>query len=155
RTGGRMGLYTSLLRRFVAEFGSFGEQVKSMLSERKYADASRLAHSLAGVAANLGATGVADAARRLEHALTRNEPMEEPLAAVEAKLEPLMGALAARLASETRNSGEPSASAAPHATPRLHEVPWLAQLRTLLSEGDVAAQHLWAQKGDELMPMVP
>jgi signal transduction histidine kinase/CheY-like chemotaxis protein len=155
RTGGRMRLYTSLLRRFVAEFGSFGEQVRSMLSEQKYEDASRLAHSLAGVAASLGAASVADAARRLEQALNRKVASDDPLAAAEAKLRPLMRALAGCLAGETTGDQKAGAIAASHAAERLRDVPWLAQLRTLLAEGDVAAQHLWAQKGDELMSVVP
>jgi hypothetical protein len=32
---------------------------------------------------------------------------------------------------------------------------WVEELRRLLTDGDVAAQHLWEQRGDDLKDLLP
>ena len=55
RTRGNRDLYVSLLKQFVMGFAAFGEELTLLLREGKLDDAQRLAHSLKGVAANVGA----------------------------------------------------------------------------------------------------
>jgi signal transduction histidine kinase/DNA-binding response OmpR family regulator len=154
RTGGRTELYASLLRRFMVEFRGVGAQLRALLGDGRRSDAGRLAHSLAGVAANLGAIAAADAARRLEEALSRNLPVDDVLNQVETKT----GSLIQRLASCLEDDAELEAAAGQLAGSDpldAETASWVRQLRHLLAEGDVAAQHLWSQRGDELIPVLP
>jgi two-component system, sensor histidine kinase and response regulator len=66
---GRETLYGSLIETFVATQSSFDSLFGAALEAADASSAQRLAHTLKGVAAQIGATGVADSAARLERAL--------------------------------------------------------------------------------------
>src|SRR6185295_6329123 len=66
RVGGNRTLYLKLLRQFVEQQGRAVEQIAEALARGDVALAERIAHSLKGVAANLGATQVPSAAGALE-----------------------------------------------------------------------------------------
>ena len=154
RTRGNHKLYASLLQQFVSGFQSFGEELTLLLREGKHEEATRLAHSLKGVAANVGATQVAQTAGELEQRLRRNESVEGSLADVERDLIPVIAGLAEHYgldllapdAAEGAEDGDPSYVAMPD---------WVDDLRRLLADGDVAAQELWAQRGGELKNVLP
>ena len=89
---GKRERYLALLREMVARHGADMAQLQSALHAGDDATARRLAHSLKGVAAQLGANGLADAARDLENYLRISEkigPAELQLLcdAVDAKLQ--------------------------------------------------------------------
>jgi HPt (histidine-containing phosphotransfer) domain-containing protein len=153
-TAGRTGLYRGLLRSFVQQFEPFSHELNTLLMEGKLDDARRLAHSLAGVAASLGMLPLADSARRLEHLLANGVSGAEALPEVETKLQALCRSLAPCLRSDEAEV-EASPDSASHNALVAESAPWLAQLRRLLSEGDIGAQQLWAQRGNELLPLVP
>jgi CheY-like chemotaxis protein len=153
RTRGKQDFYLNLLKQFAADFRSFAEQLAQCLREGKHEDAQRLAHSLKGVAANLGAHRVADAASELERVLRSGEPLETALQRVERELFPLVTGLADHFGTNLVDTGPPD-SPTEH---RLASVPlpeWVDDLRRLLNEGDIAAQQLWAQRGEELKDLM-
>jgi two-component system sensor histidine kinase/response regulator len=154
RTRGKQDFYLNLLKQFAADFRSFAEQLTQCLREGKHEDAQRLAHSLKGVAANLGARRVADAASELERVLRRREPSENALRSVEGELFPLVAGLANHFRARLIDAGPPGRPA----ENRLASVPlpaWVDDLRRLLSEGDIAAQQLWTRRGEELKDLMP
>ena len=156
RTSGKESFYLNLLGRFLSDFRSFPQQAAQFLREGRLEDAQRLAHSLKGVAANLGAQPVAAAAGELEHALRRGEHSETALEGVGRELSPLMSGLADYFGTDAQVTGPlPAAGRAGQDVPSLPLPEWVEDLRRLLVEGDVAAQQLWAQRGEELKDLLP
>jgi two-component system sensor histidine kinase/response regulator len=154
RTRGKQDFYLNLLKQFAADFRSFAEQLTQCLREGKHEDAQRLAHSLKGVAASLGARRVADAASELERILRRREPSENAHRSVEGELFPLVAGHADHFGARLIDAGPPGRPA----ENRLASVPlpaWVDDLRRLLSEGDIAAQQLWTRRGEELKDLMP
>ncbi len=77
RVGKNRKLYLKLLRQFVEQQGPAGEQIASALVSDDNSGAERLAHTLKGVAANLGARTVQTAAGALEKAIRERAPAEQ------------------------------------------------------------------------------
>ena len=156
RTRGNEELYLSLLKQYVIGFSAFGEELTLNLREGRHEDATRLAHSLKGVAANVGSTRVADAAGELEQVLRRGEACDVALVAVERELRPIMSGLADHLHIDTTMTAPPiEAPSAPLDLSNLALPDWVDDLRRLLADGDVAAQQLWSERGEELQKMLP
>ncbi len=156
RTRGNHDLYLSLLKQYVIAFSAFREEITLLLREGKHEDASRLAHSLKGVAANVGSNAVADAASELEQVLRRGEGPDVAIGAVDKALRPVMSALADQLHIDTTMTTPPiDAAAEPVDLAGITLPPWVDDLRRLLADGDVAAQQLWSERGDELKQLLP
>ncbi|MFM7192756.1 MAG: response regulator, partial [Microcystaceae cyanobacterium] len=66
RVLGKKTLYLSMLRKFLASQSSFQSQITAALETGDHQTAERLAHTLKGVAGNIGANAVQEAARQLE-----------------------------------------------------------------------------------------
>ena len=156
RTRGKLELYRSLLKQFVEAFESFGAQIAVHLRENRLKDAHRLAHSLKGVAANIGAIAIADAASDLEHQLLGGNPGEAARARVEDALKPVIEGLRTHLAANatSADTSVPEAKAEP-TQPQGILPEWVNDLRRLLIEGDAGAQQLWTQHGEDLKPILP
>jgi HPt (histidine-containing phosphotransfer) domain-containing protein len=157
RTRGNRDLYVSLLKQFVMGFAAFGEELTLLVREGKFEDAQRLAHSLKGVAANVGADRVADTASVLEQVLKRSEAAENALAEVERELKPVVAKLAEVLHIDATMTTPPAGMTGTHGAD-LSDVtlpPWVDDLRRLMADGDVAAQQLWAERGEELRDLLP
>ncbi len=69
RSGGKAGLYLSLLTQFARSHLHSAEQLREHLKQGHAEAARQMVHALKGVAGNLGATGVQDSATRLDQAL--------------------------------------------------------------------------------------
>jgi signal transduction histidine kinase/ABC-type amino acid transport substrate-binding protein/DNA-binding response OmpR family regulator/HPt (histidine-containing phosphotransfer) domain-containing protein len=82
RLAGNQKLYTKLLKDMSSDFKLFKEDVEKLISHGDNEGAVRHSHSLKGVAANLGAEDVREAAAALESALKEEKPAEEFLASV-------------------------------------------------------------------------
>ncbi|MEH6824738.1 MAG: ATP-binding protein [Motiliproteus sp.] len=67
RVGGNAALYCTLLQDFQRQYRGVDEQLRELILQRDYADTWRLAHSLKGVASNLGIMELAQAAKVIEH----------------------------------------------------------------------------------------
>jgi two-component system sensor histidine kinase/response regulator len=66
RISGNARLYRALLRQFADDQVNFTPQIKTLLGQREYGGAERLAHSIKGSAGNLGATVLSALADDLE-----------------------------------------------------------------------------------------
>ncbi|GAW66441.1 response regulator receiver [Geoanaerobacter pelophilus] len=85
-TGGNAELYRDLLARFRQEYGARGEEVRRELALGNRQEATRLAHSVKGVAGVLAAFPLHGAALRLESALKGDDDAELLLEDFQAEL---------------------------------------------------------------------
>ena len=72
-------LYNSLLAKFRRDFSTSGEEIARLLEAHQDHDAQRLAHTLKGVAGNIGADSVQDAAAKVEAAIKDHGPADMEL----------------------------------------------------------------------------
>jgi two-component system, sensor histidine kinase and response regulator len=140
RVAGNQKLYLKLLRQFAEQQGPVVGQVTDALARGDTALAERLAHTLKGVAGNIGAKPVQLAAGDLEKLIRGQANADEVKSAsekVSAALDPLLARLQAALA-----SASPPPAAAPAAAPPVHPAQSreaAAQLTKLLAEFDPGA----------------
>jgi two-component system sensor histidine kinase/response regulator len=73
RVLGKKTLYESMLRKFITGQKSVVKEIAGALQENAWDEAERLAHTLKGVAGNIGATAVASIATQLESALKERQ----------------------------------------------------------------------------------
>jgi two-component system sensor histidine kinase/response regulator len=77
RVAGNRKLYRKLLRQFTSTEADAAQRIGSALAEKDHVLAERLAHTVKGVAGNIGAPAVQDAAARLEKAIAGSAPAAE------------------------------------------------------------------------------
>jgi len=110
RTGGSRQRYESLLRRFAESQVLAVKEIRGALSARDSATAQRIAHSLKGAAANLGATGLANAAGRAELAIKTQSDVDPVLVEMEQMLFATVATIQKALPSaekvETKQNGD-------------------------------------------------
>jgi two-component system, sensor histidine kinase and response regulator len=140
RVAGNRTLYVKLLRQFIEQQGPAPEQIAAALSKNEFTLAERIAHTLKGVAGNIGAMTVQSTAGNLEKTLRDHTD----LAAVEIAtrqvadvLGPLLAELRAVLGSPAPDIVTPDVELAPVSPAQLREA--TAELARLLSECDPAA----------------
>jgi signal transduction histidine kinase/DNA-binding response OmpR family regulator/HAMP domain-containing protein len=137
RVAGNRKLYLKLLRQFSVQQEEAPAQIAAQLKSGDRPAAERTAHTVKGVAANLGAKAVQSAAGELEKALHGNaeavrlESLRQQFAAV---LTPFLGRLRAALGEE---AAAPAASAAAIDPAQMKLL--VAQMAKHLSEFDAAA----------------
>jgi PAS domain S-box-containing protein len=73
RVAGNRQLYRDLLGQFAAKQGNAAAQISTALESGDHAGAERIAHTVKGVAGNIGITGVQSVAQKLEKALCDGE----------------------------------------------------------------------------------
>jgi two-component system sensor histidine kinase/response regulator len=114
RVGGNTKLYVNLLRQFASQqAGAIGE-IRAALAANDTGTATRLVHTLKGVAGNLGARDVQDAAAAVETLLRGGAPADTTnaaLAQLSTVLDPLLARLRATLAAGTAAAAAPDVSA--------------------------------------------
>jgi two-component system sensor histidine kinase/response regulator len=149
RVGGNYKLYMRLLREFASQQADAVEQIRAALAAEDAERATRLAHTLKGVAGNLGAGPVQAAAAAVEE-LLRDRPPEktthrslEQLAVV---LDPLLAKLRAALATDA------TAAPAALAVAPAHTRAVAAQLAQLFAEFDTSAVTFAEQNEASLRP---
>lgn len=74
RLAGNRELYSQILKKFVKKYRDIPVQVLQAINEKKFGHAADLAHTLKGVAGNIGAQQVFEAFQQLETVLKENEP---------------------------------------------------------------------------------
>ena len=74
QAGGRPALYHSLLQQFVADQAGAGARIEAAIQAKRWEEAIRAAHTLKGVAAQIGALMLREQAARLEQALQAQVP---------------------------------------------------------------------------------
>jgi two-component system, sensor histidine kinase and response regulator len=150
RVGGNRKLYRSLLCQFAEKQGDAATEVEAALARGDRALAERVAHSLKGVAGNLGATRVQPAAARLEMAIREGKTSTDVDAArreVAELLTPLVARLKAALVVER---SEPSASVSIDPSAARDAA---ARLAHLLSEFDPTAADFLDENQAALRPL--
>ncbi|MGC3984664.1 MAG: ATP-binding protein [Pseudorhodoferax sp.] len=144
RTLGKTDLYLNLLRKFEQGQQDAPAQIRSALDAGDMALAQRLAHTLKGVAGNIGAEALQAAAAALEHAIRAQHPRTELaglLAAAEAPLRALLLALAPVL-----RPAVAAAAAAAEVPADMQQFKRIGgELRALLASDDAAALDLLEQ----------
>ncbi|MES2263205.1 MAG: response regulator [Pseudomonadota bacterium] len=131
---GNAELYLQLLDRFRLSQRQAADDMRAELARGDAAQAGRRAHTLRGVAGNIGATGIEQAAHELEAALA--EPAAPAGAALDALLAALDGALAEAVTALDRHFAAAALPAPPHGAAAGADgaAEALAQLRALLAE---------------------
>ena len=81
QSAGRETLYLSLLSRFVASQADAPARLRRALEASRPDEAERIAHTLKGVAAQIGAPGLSERAQQLEQALRERVPQVDALQA--------------------------------------------------------------------------
>jgi two-component system sensor histidine kinase/response regulator len=97
RVAGNKNLYLKLLRQFVASEHDAPARIRERLASHDRAAAERMAHTVKGVAGNLGAKAVQSAAADLEHAVNKGKPAEALCDQLANVLSPLIAELRAAL----------------------------------------------------------
>ena len=142
-TQGNAVLYRRLLMRFRDSQGDFEKHFRAALTDDDPDAATRCAHTLKGVAGNVGATGVQAAAQALELACKTRDGVGDARTGVLAELAPVLGALEGL---EQPVAEPPSDGDLDHAKID----PLLSRLRVLLEDDDTDASDLV----DELLPLM-
>jgi two-component system sensor histidine kinase/response regulator len=96
RVAGNRKLYLKLLRQFVDLQVAAPAEIAGALARSDFAEAERIAHSVKGVAGNLGAAGVQQTAAQLEKSLAAKVPSSEA-ALLLREFEAVLGDMAGRL----------------------------------------------------------
>jgi len=157
RSGGKAGLYLSLLAQFARSHVHCAEQLREHLEQGQTEAARQLVHALKGVAGNLGATGVQESATRLDQTL-RTDSGSDNGSAIAALSDTLQHDLAALLAGLAHLPATPTDAA--DALDQADARALLLQLDAQLDQGDADAlqtvsRHattLRAALGDHFMP---
>ena len=137
RVGGKVTFYRKILRQFANSQKDAPARIRSALASGDRVTAVREAHTLKGVAGNIGAGKVQAAAKRLEAAIREEAETGEVLIA---EVEQILGALVADLASLTANQDTVDVASIEGAAPDL--TPKLDRLQALLEDYDGEAVEL-------------
>ena len=135
---GRKKLFLSLLDKFVASQQDFAARLRASLENGDLDAAERLAHTLKGMAGQIGAQPLREAAEHLELACrdaAAPAALHTRLAAVDAELAPLLLGLQGRTATQSADT-----AAAPFDESRFRTV--CAELERLLAADDFASGQL-------------
>ena len=137
RVAGNRALYADLLRRFAAERESTPRQVTEALSQGNRELAERLAHTLRGVASNLGAVHVQQKAGELESCIRKGDPADVVATAclrLEEVLAPVVIRIAGKIVPADEETAEPEGTVDPGEVRRAFN-----ELSGLVNESDSAA----------------
>ena len=141
RVVGKSALYLSLLQRFADAQASVPQQIRLALDAADLDTAQRLAHTLKGVAGNLGAQAIVPLAQALETALGERRGGAE-LQALLDTLAPALQTLLETLRQQLQRPGAPTAAAATPAVDSAAARQTALALRALLAESDAAVLEL-------------
>jgi two-component system sensor histidine kinase/response regulator len=136
RVGGNATLYVKLLRQFASQQADAVGEIRVALAANDNETATRLAHTLKGVAGNLGARDVQDAAAAVETLLRDGSgavAIDRALAQLATVLDPFLARLGAALAMTA------AVAAAPPAVAAVHTRAAAAQLTKLFADFDTSA----------------
>lgn len=146
RVGGNAALMRKLLDRFVETQFDAMQRIVAAIENNQLETAIREAHTLKGLAGNIGAGGLADSAARVEHLLSlgSHDGLPQALAACTLALDELVPKIV--LAMQSRgHAAEAGGAALAHVAPvdRAHLEAGLRELSQLLQQDDAqAVKHL-------------
>jgi len=108
RVNNKKNLYLDILKKFVAQFKRFSAEIQEYVDARDWESAFRLAHTLKGVAGNIGADELQQAVKAVEVALKHQNLVQLPahLAAVAAPLTTVLTGIEESMVLTTANEEE-------------------------------------------------
>jgi two-component system, sensor histidine kinase and response regulator len=131
RTGGNRKRYESLLQRFADSQSHILDDIRVALAANDSPTALRIAHSLKGASANLGAKALAEVAAATEAAIDSNQSVGTALESLSCSLDLTIAAIRAALPADSASTSTPSPAADPSTV-----VQPLSQLKKLLEADD-------------------
>ena len=143
RVGGNATLMRKLLDRFVETQFDAMQRIVAAIENNQLETAIREAHTLKGLAGNIGAGGLADSAARVEHLLSlgSHDGLPQALAACTLALDELVPKIV--LAMQSRSNVPEPGNAVVAAVDRVHLEAGLRELSQLLQQDDAqAVKHL-------------
>jgi two-component system, sensor histidine kinase and response regulator len=150
RVAGNRRLYRDLLSQFAAKQAGAATEIAAALDANDHQTAERTAHTVKGVAGNLGITSLQAAAQKLEKAIRESDPSSSAL------LDQF--ALALRMhvnaISEALHDSAPEPESPPEAFDAARAASAVSQLRTLLEASDGDAQEAFQQLRDSVAAAV-
>jgi two-component system sensor histidine kinase/response regulator len=155
RTTNNPAFYASMLRKFVAAQEGATARVQQALDGGDVATAERIAHTLKGLAGNLGASGLQDSAALLEAAVRTGAPLPDLTGALDhtaAALQRLMTQLKAAPGLVPQPG---SVQAELSDGEREGALLVIEQIRQLLQDDDAAALELWERHAAVLRTLYP
>ena len=141
-TQGNQKLYLRLLKKFRQGQSDFANEFSTALAAEDHTAATRIAHTLKGVAGNLGARGVQEVAKHLEAAVASKTPtpeIEKRLVDVMVELTPVLAGLEKLFSQPLSNNGEAGESVALDLSAI---TPVLEKLKDMLEDDDTEAIEL-------------
>jgi two-component system sensor histidine kinase/response regulator len=106
---GREALYISLVRKFIASQISFAQQMNDALTANDWPTAERLAHTLKGAAAQIGADAISLQAEKLEMLVKQRKvspSLQSVLTALETDLGELISRISVQLPAKAANTSQ-------------------------------------------------
>ena len=140
RVAGNRALYLRVLRQFMQQEADLALRLKAALARQDFETAERMAHSLRGVAGNIGFAALQSDAATLENAIRVRAGIEYAQLAVETRLGAILASLRVALGNGHAAATLPSAPAATHA----------ARLAAMLAAADGDAVTYLADHGAAL-----
>jgi two-component system sensor histidine kinase/response regulator len=140
----RMGGSTKLLRKMITRFGETQadamERIRAAIENNDAETAAREAHTVKGLAGNIGASAMAACAAVVEEMLKQgqNHALVPALGAMAAELDSLMGRITAAIGvpNPVQAASAPAAAVALDTTTKAALATALARLNALLNDGD-------------------
>jgi len=151
RVLGRRPLYLNLLRRFAQEQADAASRIRAALTAGEWSVAERHAHTLKGVAANIGADALAQLAAEVEPLLRAREPgaaLDAALEQLERGLRSMTTQLAAAVATDSAPAESPGVAPADVAPVARH-------LADLLAADDATAAECFERHAGLLRAAFP
>ncbi|GAK60639.1 putative two-component system sensor protein [Candidatus Vecturithrix granuli] len=135
RVAGNRALYIKLLQNFVTDFANTAHTIREALREGDESQACRLAHTLKGVAGNIGAFVLQKAAEELEASINAHIRCDDER--LTAQLENVLNHIVASLCRLTSQPEKSEETGAPQAVTNIPEIlDLLNEVAVLLEEGD-------------------
>ncbi len=161
RLGNNERIYGKLLKQFLDYYGNTEEQFYSALESEAFTDAQRIAHTLKGLAASIGATRLSNDAARLEAAFAGNDrSVIGPLAKTcFASLDEARVVLRQYVAAQADLDGRDDRDARHKARPLPNDygqsLGYLNELKALLEDDDAAAAEFISTHERDIKPLMP
>jgi len=156
RTNDNPAFYALLLRKFVTSQADAVQGINRSLAEGDRPSAERIAHTLRGVAGNLGATALQASAEALETSLHNASPHEHTNTLLVHMAEQLAQILQALQAVPGMFTTEPSTESAElSAAERQAAKAIVGQLKDLLTNDDASVPELWESHARLLRVLYP
>ena len=152
RVGGNLRLMRKLLNRFVETQIDVMDRIAAAIDNNDLAAATREAHTVKGLAGNIGAVGMADLAGKLEHMLGQGvvAGLDEALAEMAMELGTIVTCIAMAMKDKTADAA-PAPTEAPQPVDMDALAADLRELARLLAQDDGAAVRLLEQLCPQLI----